>query len=210
MKILSTVFLFLIVSIVVAQAPVLTEAEKSMADGIGFDHEVLLLLRTQTQAEFIKIPKDDSHTAPAIAVRLGHFDAPVVLKDLKNRLLFKGYLLFLSDNGNTSTDGLHELRLLKEQDPLEPIKYMGTSSDEPAWTTTEIYEKIQEWHGYKGCTVVGAGENWLELKFVLPLEDTEELAQDIIDFCPKILNFNGNKEYLANDLKDMPKLYLEW
>ncbi|WP_394973771.1 DUF4253 domain-containing protein [uncultured Croceitalea sp.] len=210
MKKLSTLILVLITITLSAQPPTLNEAEKSLANEIEFDQEVLLMLRNQTKAAFIKIPVDETHEIPAIAVRLGHFDAPAVLKELKNRLVFKGYVIFLSDNGNESIDGLHELRLLKAEDPLIPIKYMNTTSTSPEHTNLEIYEKIEKWHGYNGCTVEGAGKNWLTLKFVIPLEDTDELAQDIIDFCPKILNFNGSKENLALDLKDKPSLNLEW
>ncbi|QLG44763.1 DUF4253 domain-containing protein [Costertonia aggregata] len=201
-----SLFLFHLFSL--AQPPELTAFEKVMADEIEFDHDVLLLLRTRTSSEFIKVPADENHQIPAISIRMGHFDAPAVLKELKTKLLFSGYILFYADQGNDSTDGLHELRLLKTEDPLYPIQYAGTSTD--SISNMEIYEKIETWTGYHGCTLVGAGKSWLMLKFVLPLEETEALAQDIIDFCPKILNFNGSKQYLATDLKDRPNLYLEW
>ena len=210
MKTAITLLIFLLTITLNAQPPSLTPSEKVLADEIEFDHQVLVMLRNQTKAEFLKIISDDTHEIPAIAIRLSNSDAQAIVTELKNRLLFKGYVLFISVIGNEGTNELYEIRLLKAQDPLIPIKYMKTESESPALTNDVIYNKIRRWNSRKGCTVNGAGKNWLHLKFVLPLKETEELAQDMIEFCPNILKFNGSKENLVIDLKNKPSLYLEW
>ena len=174
-------YLFLFFSIIGhAQAPELTAEEIATANKFDIDQKVLLMLRGASQAEFIGVEADEILGLPAIAMRMNHFDAPAVVKDLQARLLFEGYVLFQSDQGDTSTDGLHEIRLLKTKDPLSPIRYMQTSAAEPALNNDAIFETIEDWHGRYGLVVMGAGPKWIKAKVAIPLEDTTAFAKQLL------------------------------
>ncbi|WP_350284456.1 DUF4253 domain-containing protein [uncultured Croceitalea sp.] len=204
-------YLLLFFSIIInAQAPELTAEEIAMADKLDVDQKVLLMLRGASQAEFIGVEADEILGLPAIAMRMNHFDAPTVVKDLQTRLLFEGYVLFQSDQGDTSNDGLHEIRLLKTNDPLSPIRYMQTSAVEPALSNDAIFEKIEDWHGRYGLIIMGAGPKWIKAKVAIPLEDTVTFAKQLLEFCPKLKSFYGTEADITSMLKEMPNLELDW
>ncbi|QCW99058.1 DUF4253 domain-containing protein [Aggregatimonas sangjinii] len=203
---------FALLGLIGAQAQELTKKEVLLADSLEFDKDILKLVRSQTTATFRGIPKNDRYEYPAVVLTIERNKASKLIDELmriKHRLKTKGYIIFTSmrsDDGETD-----EVRIVKTDDPLYPIKYMDTQGSFPKLSNEQIFDKIERWYGRKGCVVIGAGPDWIAVKFVLPLENTDEFANDMINFCPALESVYRGAERLAAKLKeDNPKILLEW
>jgi len=214
MKIQINKFLLLFILIIVTkvQAQKLNKKEQILADSIEFSYDVLKLVRSNTDAEFKSIPKSDKYEYSALAFHLERKAADNLVNELKRiryRLIEKGYIIFkaiLSNDGESD-----QIRIIKFADPLYPIQYMKTQGSYPKLSTEQIFDKIEKWHGRKGCIVNGAGKNWVQIKFILPLENTDKFAKEMISFCPALEGVYRGYERLSKKLREeKPEVLLEW
>ncbi len=71
-------------------------------------------------------------------------------------------------------------------DPLFWVR--GTNGSNYDLGTGDILKRIAEWSGRCELAVVGAGFDWVELRFnTLPI-NVEEFAEEVYDFCPDTLD----------------------
>ncbi|WP_405208019.1 DUF4253 domain-containing protein [Aquimarina sp. LLG6339-5] len=214
MKTLCSLFIFnlLFICTSYAQAPEITDEERTLADSLEFDHDILKLVRANTDAEFKSISKSDKYEYPALAFHLEREKGNKLINELNHvryRLNTKGYIIFKAILSNDAESD--QIRIVKFADPLYPIQYMKTQGSYPKLSTAQIFDKIERWYESKGCIVNGAGKNWVQIKFVLPIENTDELAKEMIDFCPALESVYRGYERLSEKLKkDRPEILLEW
>ncbi len=194
------------------QSQELSETELAIAESTNISQEVLKLVRTHTDATFIDIPKDDTHEYAALAINLENEKATALVNELRKIRYMKalsGYTVFKAIRNQNAADD--QVRILHQEDPLYPIKYMKTKGSYPKLSTDQIFDKIERWHGRRGCVLLGAGKNWVELQFVLPLEDTDKFAKEIISLCPALDSVYRGYERLSKKLQEeKPTILLEW
>lgn len=214
MKTLYFLFIFNLLFIfpTYSQASKITDEERALADSIEFSYDILKLVRSNTNVEFKIIPKGNQYEYPALAFHLKREAAKNLINELNHiryRLNSKGYIVFKAILSNDAESD--QIRIVKFADPLYPIKYMKTQGSYPKLSTEQIFDKIERWYESKGCIVNGAGKNWVHIKFVLPIENTDELAKEMIRFCPALESVYRGYERLSKKLKEKrPEILLEW
>jgi len=216
-KMMKTLYSFFIFNLLFiysgySQAPDITDKEQILADSLEFSYDILKLVRAHTDVKFKNISKSDEYEHSALAFHLEREEANNLINELNHpryRLNSKGYIIFKAILSNDAESD--QIRIVKFADPLYPIKYMKTQGSYPKLSTEQIFDKIERWYESKGCIVNGAGKNWVQVKFVLPIENTDELAKEMIKFCPALESVYRGYARLSEKLKEnRPEILLEW
>ena len=74
-----------------------------------------------------------------------------------------------------------------------------------------ILARAKKWDARFGLVLRGAGFDWLEAEFVRPPKDMLELAKEVYEFCPDVVDQGTETvKVLATEMKRTSAVYLWW
>lgn len=129
-----------------------------------------------------------------------------VLKEKKN---FKehGYQLFYFEDN----DHKFYLGAIKSDDEMDILRWRGTDGINYDHTNQDIINKLEEWSKSNPIDVVGVSYDWVLFHFENPVKDVKELAEDVYEFCPDVIDQGvGTMDALKHFIKEENGVYLWW
>ncbi|ELS32432.1 MULTISPECIES: ankyrin repeat domain-containing protein [Pseudanabaena] len=128
---------------------------------------------------------------------------------LQNDFLERDCFVFQSDR---SIDNLpHRLWILPTTDKYEAIAAMGTNGCNCGIGTGYVLEWLRELEEEQPFVITSIRGDLLSGRFLTPIQDPEELAERMYEFCPDIVSQGcGSVENLADSLKNSDNLYFWW
>ena len=174
----------------------LTPEEQALAARIGFDEDVLRLVKQGTgEAELChyrsyergRLTKRSEPPWEGFSVSLPVDVEPLVL-NLRPALLSRGYLPFVSERHRPSL-GRPEpgcLVVLKTRDQFDIVRAGYTEGNNDCVENNTIVIQSQDWDRRYGLTIIGANGDWVEMQFKVTPADVAEVGREAIALCPDL------------------------
>jgi hypothetical protein len=199
----------------------ISRAEKAIFDSLGFDANILLLLRRYTDSsvyihQISQILKNNAEedTSNAkhikgISFKAQETEAGRLVLTLKDLLYEKGYLIYISEsNFGHSPD---EVSILKSQDQFDILLAEETNGINYGIENKDVIAKLRQWHEQYPFRIIGADFDYMEAIFLTPPSDLEEFSKELYGFCPDVVDQGtGSIEKLVEEIKNSGVLYLWW
>jgi uncharacterized protein len=142
------------------------------------------------------------------ALRAYYADAPIPLSDprgqglsllqrLQAEVSARGYTLAYTGL-QFAEKGPVRLLLFPLNEPLAPMAAAGTNAANYGLGTADLVEWCDETARDHPLSVIGAGFDFVELGFTLPLRDPEALTRRLAEFCPDLQVREGDPAAIAN------------
>lgn len=195
----------------------LTDKEKQIAAKIGFDEAALLRVKQETgpgALAFLSRPLDDDEQEGfdqeyeeydeekagdedeedanekwyALIATAPREVSEATLLRLRAPLLETGYLPFLIDQAFDFQDRPDKIAVLKTTDPLAPLRFCQTNAANYDLGPEEVQAKFAEWAGRFDYDLLGAGPDWVDMRFHTLPDDLDAFACELYEFCPDLLD----------------------
>lgn len=129
-----------------------------------------------------------------------------VIKE-KDYFYSNGYLLFyFADN-----EYKFYLGAIKSNNPMDILKWRGTDGINYDHTNQDIINKLEEWGKTNPINILGVSYDWVYLSFTNPVDNVEEFANDVYNFCPDAVDQGTETiEALAATIKERNQIFLWW
>ncbi len=137
--------------------------------------------------------------APAAS---GHKVPQQLLQRLQAEVAFKGYTLVYTGLAETS---LQRLLLFPLNEPLAALAACGTNAANYGHDTRDVVNWCAETRREHPLTVIGVGFDFMDLGFVLPIQNSEQLAARIAEFCPDVQVSAKDPQAVATFAKELAK-----
>lgn len=191
----------------------LSPHEEEIARRIGFDKEVLTLLKEETREPIRRLTGYDEDgyqiMANGISVSAPQDKVEQLLAGLKSKLRKKGYMAFIVEmNDGIKTD---KIGVLKGIDPYDILRVMQTNGDNDDVSNEDVIEKLKEWEKGSSFEIIGAENDWIEIQFKRLPKSLKSFVEDLEDFCPAAVEDGaGAEEDLVKEIQKTRRLYLSW
>jgi hypothetical protein len=200
------------------QRPILTSEDEELARQIGFDPEILLLIK-QHDIEGLRrliVQGFDENGYPLDVPEKGFaFDvhrrrAELLIQSLRPKLARQGYLVFMAA---TSIDQ-HQatVAVIKGTDPYDILRIMRTCDVNGDKTNEAVIAKLKDWDQRFPFNIRGAGYDWIEATFRKMPSDIAAFANEVVAFNPDVYG-QGDWEDMEEFVKSMRRMrgfYLWW
>lgn len=202
----------------------LTAEEKQLALTLGFDEDVVRLVKSEMQKPLepfarifsptygddvilscmdVSLVDLDSKGLPIMLAReyvqVWEPDYLEVIHRMRSLLLPYGYMAFLADAFGT----MPCLAVLKTLDQYEVIRVVGTRGwdfDGKQWQPDELIARLQEWKNLCDFDVIGAASHDIKLEFrTLPL-DIIAFSEEVNRLCWELEQVYGIEGYGGEEL----------
>jgi hypothetical protein len=108
-------------------------------------------------------------------------------------------------------DGPDRVAVLRSSDRYDALRTMGTNGTNYDIDTDSIITRLREWDRRYGLTLVGAGDDWVELEVGRAPSDWLALAHEIHELCPDVVDQGTETvEALAAELEKSRHIFLWW
>jgi uncharacterized protein len=124
----------------------------------------------------------------------------VMLQRLQAEVAAKGYTLVYTGLAETS---LQRLLLFPLNEPLAAIAACGTNAANYGHDTRDVVNWCAETRRRHPLTVIGVGFDFMDLGFIQPIQNSEELAARIAEFCPDVQVSAKDPQAVAKFAKDL-------
>lgn len=195
----------------------LTSEEQALAEKIGFDREILIDLKTCTQAPILQAPRytaygeeEPDKFSDAIISTIAYSRKTIAINDLKDwGVKERGYYPFLSTENHGR--GPDSITILKTTDPYDVLRYKGTNGANHDIFTDTIIEKLQKWEQLYGLEIIGADTDWVSFLLKEYPEDLMDYAQEVYEFCPDTIEQGFESvEMMATAISYNRYMFLWW
>lgn len=167
----------------------LTDEELALAARIGFDPDILELVKQSSGKPIEQTTKVDDYgenvPADGISTLMSSDEVEVFLDRHQAELLNRSYRAFWSvrhlQNGMRAGD---ELVILKTTDDREIIRIRQTDGANYDIMNADILARLNEWSKLCQFEVVGAARDWVAMSFKTLPENICAFADDVYEFCP--------------------------
>lgn len=216
-------FLLIIVSVVgfaflslPKKSATLSSTEEMLAEKIGFDKQVLTIVKKETGKELKQLKGYDIETDEEIEVNgisseVSQEDALLVVYVLRTTLSPMGYLAFLSERNFGIGGQNDELGILKTTDEYEILRVKHTNGYNYDIDSQEIITKLKEWDNRYQLEIVGADFDWFEAEFLKTPDNMIAFAEEVYEFCPDVVEQGTETvEKLAEEMKREQTIYCWW
>ena len=137
-------------------------------------------------------------------------DEIVLFRKLQSEVREKGYGLVYAEL-DFQGKSLTRLLLFPSCDPMVMLAACGTNAANHGMGTREIVNWCAETQEKTAFFLLGAGFDFIDIDFQLPVEDRAALIDRIANFCPEILSGeNGELDDLANQLRTTGRFFCWW
>lgn len=200
----------------------LTPAEVALAKNIGFNTEVLLLLRVRTDAAFQHFFVQDGpvwerdsivgfadHFADGLQMDMTAELADSILFEFGDLFWEKGYHVFrTADNfGN----GLDQIGVLRTHDPFAALQVVGTEGLNYGYDQKWVLNFAREIFKKHPFHISGAGREWMEAILLEPPSDYLAFARELVRVCPDLVaDGAATVEQMAQEMRETGLFYLWW
>ena len=211
-------FIFVLLAVAVPASGEKKEAglsphEEEIARRIGFDKEVLTLLKEETREPIHRLTGYDEDgyqiMADGVSVSAPQDKVEQLLAGLKPKLRRKGYMAFIVEmNDGIKTD---KIGVLKGIDPYDILRVMQTNGDNDDVSNEDVIAKLREWGKGSPFEIIGAENDWIEIEFKKLPKNLKSFVEDLEDFCPDAVEDGASaEEELVKELQKTRRLHLSW
>lgn len=171
----------------------LTLAEKELAAKIGFDENVLRLVKQGQQGQFEQLDGYDQITRQV--EKVDAFTAIVpsdcdsqyrLIALLRSELRSQGYLAFMHEHHFGHAPD--RIAVLKTDDHYALFHLMNTQGNDHPLSHEELFAKLKEWEQRYPFEILGGSGDWIEFEFKAVPEDLDAFAQEVYEVCPDVVD----------------------
>jgi hypothetical protein len=192
----------------------LSPHEEEIARRIGFDKEVLTLLKEEIREPIHRLTGYDEDgyqiMADGVSVSVAQDKVETLLSILKQKLHKKGYMAFIVEvNDGIKTDKIGVLKGVDQYDILRVMQTSGEGDDAPS--NEDVIAKLKEWEKGSPFEIIGAENDWVEIEFKTLPKNLKSFVEDLEDFCPAAVEGGASaEEKLVKEIQKTRRLYLSW
>lgn len=195
------------------QPIVLSPHAEEVARQIGFDKQVLIIVKEETQEHIQRLTGYDEN-AYQITVNGISADVPgdrsgQILAKLKTRLKPLHYMAFVV----AMNEGLQQetIGVIKGADQYDILRIMQTNGEEYEILNEDVVARLKDWEKAFSFDIVGADNDWVEIKFRTLPKDLSAFAEEVYEFCPDAVDQGpGNVNGLVKEMQATRRLFLWW
>jgi hypothetical protein len=194
-------------------AAVLSPAEEQLAVQIGFEKDVLLLVKEATLNPLHRLNGYDENEyqimANGIVATVIRSQSDQVLWSLRKRLKPRKYMVFLIESVNAlKTD---KIAIIKGTDPYDILTIMNTNGDADDVSHEEVVDTLKQWEKRCPFEIVGAENDWVEIEFRVMPRDLKAFAEEVYEFSPDVVGEGtANITRLIEEINETKRLMLWW
>ncbi len=191
----------------------LSPHEEDLAKLVGFEKRVLLLVKEVIGEDVHRLTGYDENDyqimAPGISVEVPEDKADALLASLRKRLRPLKYMAFVIEtNEGIKTD---KIGVIKGNDQYDILRVMQTDGNSYDITNDDVVERLQEWEAASPFEIVGAGSDWVDIKFKTLPKDMKAFSEEVYEFCPDAVEQGaGSVEELQKEIEKTKRLLLWW
>jgi Domain of unknown function (DUF4253) len=200
------------------QRPILTSEDKDLAGQIGFDAEILLMIKQHNIESLRRLTVqgfDESGHPLDVPEKGFTFDvyrrrAELLIQNLRPKLAREGCLVFMAA---TSIDQRQAtVAVIKGTDQYDILRMMRTCDVNGDKTNEAVIAKLKDWEQRYPFNIRGAGYDWIEATFRKMPTDITTFANEVVAFSPDVYG-QGDWEDMEDFVKAMRRMrgfYLWW
>jgi hypothetical protein len=191
----------------------LSPAEEQLAVQIGFEKDVLLLVKESTRNPLHRLSGYDEDgyqiMANGFVATVVRSQSDQVLWSLRERLKPRKYMAFLIESINAlKTD---KIAIIKGTDPFDILTIMHTNGDDDDVSHDDVVNKLKQWGKRCPFEIVGAENDWVEIEFRIMPRDLKAFVEEVYEFCPDAVGEGaGNVTRLIKEIDTTKRLMLWW
>ena len=203
----------LVTSSVTSTWAVLSPYAEELAKIIGFDRQVLILVKEITHERIGRLVGFDADgyqiIAPGIVVSVPEEKTDSILALLRRKLQPHHYMAFMAEmNAGIKTE---KIGVLKGTDQYDILRIMHTNGNEYDISNQDVIDWLKDWETSAPFDIVGADSDWVEIKFKTLPADLKAFAQEVYDICPDAVDQGpGSVDGLVKEIRKTKHLFLWW
>jgi hypothetical protein len=196
----------------------LTKQEKALCKSLGIDENIALEIKNVSKSAIEQLPQINEYgevleekfdgicsKAPTVNYMFSPKTLDFVSKN-KSKFQEQNYNLFIFDSGENNY-----LAVIKGKSDIEILNWRQTNGINYDIDNDSLISKLQEWKSKNDFILLGAGMDWLQIRFISQTPDFDEFAKEVYEFCPDVVDQGvGDFEKLAPMMKRMNGVFLWW
>ncbi len=195
------------------QPVVLSPHAEEVARQIGFDRQVLIIVKEETLERIQRLTGYDENDDPVMVNGISA-DVPEdlsahILMKVRARLKTLRYMAFvvsMNDGFKRETIGV-----IKGADQYEILRIMRTNGGQYDILNEDVVGRLKDWEKSFSFEIVGADNDWVEIEFKTLPKDLAAFAEEVYDFCPDAVDQGpGSVSGLVKDIQTTRRLFLWW
>jgi len=193
----------------------LSPQDEELAERIGFDKEVLFIVREDSNVQLHQLTGFDENGTKTkvngLSIRVPYEKSEQLVFNLRPKLRPKGYMVFLSEMNFGIGNEPDEIAILKGTDQYEILRIKQTNGINYGVENKDVIDKLKEWEELYPFEILGADFDWVEAEFKTVPEDMDSFAEEVYEFCPDVVDQGtGTVEDLAEEMRKTKRLFLWW
>jgi len=191
----------------------LSQAELNLAAQIGFEADVLLLVKEEARSPLHRLSGYDGDgyqiMANGIVISVPWSRSDQVLSSLREKLKLRKYMAFqIEINSSLKVD---RIGIIKGTDQYEILRIMHTNGDDDDVSHEDVIAKLKQWEKRIRFEIVGAENDWVEIEFRTMPQDLKAFAEDVYELSPDTVDEGtGSLAELIRDISATKRLVLWW
>jgi len=192
---------------------VLSPHAEEVARQIGFDRQVLIIVKEETHEHIQRLTGYDENDyqimVSGISADVPEDRSDQILAKLRARLKPLSYMAFVV----AMNEGLKQetIGVIKGADQYDILRIMQTNGDQYDILNEDVVARLKDWEKAFSFDIVGADNDWVEIEFKTLPRDLSAFAEEVYDFCPDAVDQGpGNVSGLAKEIQATRRLFLWW
>jgi len=191
----------------------LSHSELNLATQIGFEADVLLLVKEEAKSHLHRMSGYDGDgyqiMANGIVISVPWSRSDQVLWSLREKLKRRNYMAFQIEINNALK--VDRIGIIKGTDQYEILRIMHTNGDDDDVSHEDVIAKLKQWEKRIRFEIVGAENDWVEIEFRTMPQDLKTFAEDVYEFSPETVDEGtGSLAELVKDISATKRLVLWW
>jgi hypothetical protein len=192
---------------------VLSPHAEEVARQIGFDKQVLIIVKEEAQSSIQRLTGYDENDyqimANGISVDVPEERTGQLMTKLRSRLKPLNYMVFIvAVNAGLKQD---TIGVIKGADQYDILRIMHTDGDEYDILNEDVVARLKEWEKNFSFDILGAGNDWVEIELKTLPKDLPVFAEEVYDFCPDAIDQGpGSVGGLVKEIWTTRRLFLWW
>ncbi len=194
-------------------APALTSHEERLADQVGMDKDVLLVVREEARNDLHHLIGYDEKgyqiMAAGVVVSVSQGRTETVLRSLREKLRRRQYMAFLIETNNAIKRD--KIGIIRGTDQYDILRIMHTNGEMDDVSHEEVVERLKVWEKKYPFEIIGAENDWVEIEFQAVPPDLKAFVQEVYDFSPDTIDEGaGSVAELIKRVASTRRLHLIW
>ena len=192
---------------------VLSSHAEEVARQIGFDKQVLIIVKEETKEHIQRLTGYDENDyqimVNGISADVAEDRSGQILTKLRARLKPLHYMAFVvAINAGLKQD---TIGVIKGADQYDILRIMQTNGDEFDIQNEDVVARLKDWEKSFSFDIVGADNDWVEIEFKTLPKDLLAFAEEVYDFCPDAVDQGaGSVSGLVKEMQATRRLFLWW